>query len=197
MYNWRGVPRGDTQACANPPLIRERAVSALLPLTTIVRADVLMLNPRRDFLRPSPLKRTRGGGWDRRRKRRVTGVCPRACEHNFNTHYLATRCACTCSHTRHRPDAHGQSCNVGDTRPMSTKSSTNTPQNLSNTIYAAPRWPVCDSGHANGYTLATSTRNSHASSLRTEESSVAPFALRGASAIQRKLPRTIHEHLEL
>ena len=54
MYNWRGVPRGDTQACANPPLIRERAVSALLPLTTIVRADVLMLNPRRDFLRPSP-----------------------------------------------------------------------------------------------------------------------------------------------
>ncbi len=129
MYNWRGVPRGDTQACANPPLIRERAVSALLPLTTIVRADVLMLNPRRDFLRPSPSKRTREGGWDRRRKRRVTGVCPRACKHNFNTHYLVTRCAC--SHTRHRPDAHGQSCNVGDTRPMSTKSSTNTPQNLS------------------------------------------------------------------
>ena len=30
-----------------------------------------------------------------------------------------------------------------------------------------------------------------------EESSVAPFALRGDSAVQRKLPRTIHEHLEL
>ncbi len=125
-----------------------------------------------------------GEGWDRRKMRRVrvTDVRPRMCK-QYTTLKLP-RCVCAVSHTRSRPHTRGQSYNVGGL--TNTKSDPANSHETSREQYEkakGTRWPLCaDGGHANGYTLATSTRNSHASSLRTDEASVAPFALVGASA---------------
>ena len=58
-YKWRGVPRRITQACANPPLIRERAASALLRSTISSSAQTSL--PKRIGFQAVPLKRTREG----------------------------------------------------------------------------------------------------------------------------------------